>query len=210
MSTLSDIVKGFIGKLAVETKNYTELNCRTDSNMIDALTGVLYHANITKTDMTQHIEKRPFKLVCWEKNIISKIVNEQQAKADMFIKNHINKIEFKEQEENSVLTVPDEVRNIRGFTAIPPYLRVFPSNLALQNIKKSKYEEKEDDNELLKIKNKRAIEDKIVNITLKENLQKSADDVNSNGKDKNKAAAESKYSWSRFHVGFVFDTINMT
>ena len=105
----------------------------------------------------------------------------------MYIKNHIHKIEFKEQEENSVLTVPDEVVNIRGFTSIPPFLRVFPSNLALQNVIKDvskkntpdisqEISQKDAESQVLKIKNKRDVEDKIVSITLKENIQKSADD----------------------------------
>jgi hypothetical protein len=51
-----------VGRLATETKNYTELNCRTDSNMIDALTGVLYHAGITKQEIVKHSDNPPFKL----------------------------------------------------------------------------------------------------------------------------------------------------
>ena len=101
--------------------------------------------------------KPPFMLICWEKNKVNRIRCEQQTKADMFIKNHIQKVEFKDQEKNQVLTVPDEVRNVQGFTAIPPYLRVFPSKLALQNINKKKYEENNEESDMLKIKNKRDI-----------------------------------------------------
>ena len=190
MSILTDIIKGFITKMASDAKSIAELNCRTDSNMIDLLNWLNLNAHISKTDIINHIQKSPFKLVCWEKNIVKKITNEQQAKADMYIKNHIQKIEFKEQEENAVLTVPDEVINIKGFTSIPPFLRVFPSILALQNVIKDSNKQKETiditqeisqkeaENQMLKIKNKRDVEDKIVSITLKENLQKTADDFN--------------------------------
>lgn len=170
-------MKGFVGRLATETKNYTELNCRTDSNMIDALTGVLYHAGITKQEIVKHADNPPFKLTWWERGIIPKILSEQQTKADEFIKKNINKIEFKDQEENSVLEVPDQVRNIHGFTSIPPFLRVFPSNLALQNLNISKYSENYEESELLKIKNKREIEDKVVDISLQENNKKKKDDI---------------------------------
>ena len=127
--------------------------------------------------MIEHMAKPPFMLICWEKNKVNRIRCEQQTKADMFIKNHIQKVEFKDQEKNQVLTVPDEVRNVQGFTAIPPYLRVFPSKLSLQNINKKKYEENNEESDMLKIKNKRDIEDKIVDITLNENAQKSKDDA---------------------------------
>lgn len=113
----------------------SELNCRTDSNIVDVLTGILYNAAIPKPELKAHMQARPFKQVCWDKNIISRIVSEQQTKADQFIKQHINKIKFKEDEENNVLSVPDEVRNIHGFTSIPPFLRIFPSELALQSLK---------------------------------------------------------------------------
>jgi hypothetical protein len=97
----------------------------------------------------------------------------------LFIKNHINKVEFKDQEENTVEEVPDELRNIHGFTAIPPFLRVFPSKLALQNINKKKYDEEEEESELLQIKNKREIEDKLICISLKEHTQKADEDPQS-------------------------------
>jgi hypothetical protein len=148
--------------------------------MIDALTGVLYHAGITKQEIAKHTDNPPFKLTCWERGIIPKIMSEQQTKADEFIKKSINKIEFKDQEENSVLEVPDQVRNIHGFTSIPPFLRVFPSNLALQNIKGNNYIENVEESELLKIKNKREIEDKVVDISLQENLKKKQDDIDTN------------------------------
>lgn len=178
MSTLWDIAKGFIGKIAQEAKEWAELNNRTDSNIIDTLNSLIFTNAITKEKIVNHIREKPFQMVCWQQGMINKIRNEQQNKADHYVKQNINKIEFKDQEENGVLTVPDEVRNINGFTAIPPYLRIFPSNLALQGLKKNLYVENSEESELLKIKNKRSIEDKIVAITLKENEQKHADDVN--------------------------------
>lgn len=113
------------------------------------------------------------------------MVHEQQTKADMYIKNHINKIEFKDQEDNSVLSIPEEVTNVHGFTAIPPFLRIFPSALSLQNVLKTTKkpqpevepvgEQKGTEAENLKIKNKRDLEDKLVSITLDQHAAKPAE-----------------------------------
>lgn len=63
MSILTDIIKGFIGKLAQDVKDVSELNGRSDSNLIDTLVTLLDKANITKGNILKHVQKSPFKLV---------------------------------------------------------------------------------------------------------------------------------------------------
>lgn len=97
--------------------------------MIDVLGCIYSVCHLKKDDIKNHIQINPFKLPAFQKGIIAKMIGEQQKKADQFINNHVKKIEFTHEENQSVLVVPDEVTSIRGFTAIPPFLRIFPSKL---------------------------------------------------------------------------------
>ena len=102
-------------------------------------------------------------------------MKEQQDKADIFIKSNIKKNAEKGQ-EGRYETVPDEIKKFRGFTAIPPFLRVFPSKLSLQNLTKRNYVEREEKSQLLSIKNKRDLEDKLVAVS-QPNQEQNEDEV---------------------------------
>ena len=108
---------------------------------------------------------------------MNKIMNEQQVKADTFITNQFKKGIWKNNKDwdNPVNIVPIEIKKFKGFTAIPPFLRIFPSQLSLQSLNKNKYVAKEEKSQLLKIKNKRDIEDKLVKVSLLDGKKENKD-----------------------------------
>ncbi|CAI2374947.1 unnamed protein product [Moneuplotes crassus] len=168
LNILCEIVKQFVGKLADITKDSSELNGRSESNMIDALSGIFRHSKINQKQIIQHIKKKPFKYECWNEGLIEKIMSEQQEKADNFIKTHFKHTLPNNADDSAdgCVELPENIKNFKGLPAIPPFLRNFPSNLSLQSMKKIEYKDKEEKSTSLKIKNKREVEDKLVEVTL--------------------------------------------
>ncbi|CAI2375052.1 unnamed protein product [Moneuplotes crassus] len=175
--TLCAIVKKFLAKIIGSTKNYTELNCRTDSNVIDALSGILETMKIPQKQIIKHIQDRPFSKGCWKSGVVDKMLTIQQDKANKEISKYggvggissdYKQTLYQDPDhlEGPVAVVPEEIKNFKGFASIPPFLRIFPSKLALQNMNKNEYKEKEEKSSLLKIKNKREIEDKLIEVSL--------------------------------------------
>ena len=81
------------------------------------------------------------------------------------MKKNIHKVEFQEQEKNTVV-LPQEITQIDGFCSIPPFLRIFPDKLALEPIlKKSHLEQvKEKKSDPTAIANRKRIEDSMIAI----------------------------------------------
>ena len=59
--TLTDLLKDFMQEVGREIKAYTEMNGRTDSNMIDALQA-MYNYEFTKDKLLSHIRSKELTL----------------------------------------------------------------------------------------------------------------------------------------------------
>ena len=59
--TLTDLLKDFMQEVGREIKGYTELNGRTDSNMIDSLNAI-YNYEMTKEKMVAHMQSKELTL----------------------------------------------------------------------------------------------------------------------------------------------------
>ncbi len=59
-STLVDVTTAFVKKLALEIKSCTELNGRTDSNLLDAMSALATSANTSREQLKEHLREPPF------------------------------------------------------------------------------------------------------------------------------------------------------
>ena len=84
---------------------------------------------------------------------------------ESFVKKTIHKVEFQEQEKNTIV-LPKELTEIQGFSSIPPFLRIFPDKLALEPVLKKSLPEqvKEKKADPTAITNRRKVEDSMIAI----------------------------------------------
>jgi hypothetical protein len=72
-SLLSDVVKNKIEKMCLEIKACTEINGRTDSNLIDALAGINYTTRLTKDDFKKQIVEPTFSNISSGSETVKKV-----------------------------------------------------------------------------------------------------------------------------------------
>ena len=77
--TLSDLLKDFMQEIGKEIKAYTEMNGRTDSNMIDALQA-MYNYDMTKDKLTKHMQSKELTLASQSAGFISEYESGLNAK----------------------------------------------------------------------------------------------------------------------------------
>jgi hypothetical protein len=131
--TLSDLLKDFMQEIGKEIKAYTEMNGRTDSNMIDALQA-MYNYDMTKDKLGKHMQSKELTLASQSAGFISEYESALNAKVSS--KNDaIQQIFSSTMAEtlpkaNGSLQIPEQIKKLKTFSSIPAHLHsAFPSHL---------------------------------------------------------------------------------
>ncbi|TNV77590.1 hypothetical protein FGO68_gene10207 [Halteria grandinella] len=135
---LSDLLKTYIQEVGKEIKGYTELNGRTDSNMIDAL-NAMFNYDMNKQKMQEHIKSKELTyspqtqghLREYEAVLERRVTNKIDALQQTFSNTDVAFL------DNSLVPgstgahpIPDQIKKLKTFSSIPAHLHhLLPSHL---------------------------------------------------------------------------------
>ena len=125
--TLSDLLKDFMQEIGKEVKAYTEMNGRTDSNMIDALQA-MYNYDMTKDKLGKHMQSKELTLASQSAGFLSEYESALNAKVSS--KNDAIQQIFSSTTLPGSLQIPEQIKKLKTFSSIPAHLHsAFPSHL---------------------------------------------------------------------------------
>ena len=96
---LNNFIIEYLSDIIVTCKNQSEMCGRSQTNLIDALSGILERTNIKKQQIKRHIDDSPFTTPTFQLESIEKLVSMQQERADAFIVKHAEKCKFEYKEQ---------------------------------------------------------------------------------------------------------------